>query len=142
MTKNENTLNGKRIITVAVLLFFGSVVAHAVPPDSILKVRKVSDFEIKGDGSAKEWANSEWTSLSKRRGKMNYKTQFKVLYSEKGIYCLFTCEDSKITSTLKEDFADIYNEDVVEVFFWTDESTPIYFEYELSPTNYELPIIV
>ena len=40
------------------------------------------------------------------------------------------------------DNLDIYNEDVVEVFLWTDESTPLYFEYELSPLNYELPIIV
>jgi len=31
---------------------------------------------------------------------------------------------------------------VVEVFLWTDESFPVYFEYELSPLDYELPIIV
>ena len=43
---------------------------------------------------------------------------------------------------MQEDFADIYKEDVVEVFLWTDESHPIYFEYEVSPTNYELPIII
>lgn len=43
---------------------------------------------------------------------------------------------------MKEDFLDLWHEDVVEVFFWTDESAPIYFEYELSPLNYELPILV
>jgi hypothetical protein len=36
----------------------------------------------------------------------------------------------------------LYNEDVVEIFFWTDESKPLYFEYELSPHNFELPILV
>jgi len=43
---------------------------------------------------------------------------------------------------MKEDFLDLWHEDVVEAFFWTDESVPIYFEYELSPLNYELPILV
>ena len=36
----------------------------------------------------------------------------------------------------------LYKEDVVEVFLWTDEAQPLYFEYELSPLNYELPILV
>jgi hypothetical protein len=65
-----------------------------------------------------------------------------MLYSDSGIYCLYHCEDNKITATLKEDFLDLWNEDVVEAFFWTDESIAIYFEYELSPLNYELPILV
>jgi len=43
---------------------------------------------------------------------------------------------------MKGDFLDLWNEDVVEAFFWPDESEPIYFEYELSPLNYELPILV
>jgi hypothetical protein len=28
------------------------------------------------------------------------------------------------------------------VFLWTDERYPVYFEYEISPLNHELPIIV
>ena len=65
-----------------------------------------------------------------------------MLYSDSGIYCLYHCEDKKITATLKEDFLDFWHEDVVEAFFWTDEREPLYFEYELSPLNYELPILV
>ena len=30
----------------------------------------------------------------------------------------------------------------MEVFLWPDESVPVYFEYEVSPLNYELPILV
>ena len=55
---------------------------------------------------------------------------------------MFDCSDKNITATLQEDFLDLWHEDVVEIFFWTDESTPLYFEYELSPLNYELPILV
>jgi len=65
-----------------------------------------------------------------------------VLYSEKGIYFLFDCEDSKITATIKADNHDLWFEDVVEVFLWPDETYTTYFEYELSPLNYELPIII
>lgn len=58
------------------------------------------------------------------------------------MYCLFQCEDSSITATIKEDFGFLFNEDVVEAFFWPDTSRSIYFEYELSPLNYELPLII
>jgi hypothetical protein len=106
------------------------------------KINKTTDFEITGKGDAAEWKQIAFTTIGKTKGNGNYNTQLKFLYSEKGIYCLYVLEDSIITSTLKEDFADIYNEDVVECFFWTDESSPIYFEYELSPHNFELPILV
>ena len=47
-----------------------------------------------------------------------------------------------MTATMKEDNLDLYEEDVVEVFLWTGEDFPVYFEYEISPLNYELPIMV
>lgn len=43
---------------------------------------------------------------------------------------------------MNSDFMDLWKEDVVEVFLWTDESSPVYFEYEISPLNYELPILI
>lgn len=109
---------------------------------AILHVSKTADFEVDGKGSASQWQSASWTTLTKRKGNVNYGTRFKILYSDKGIYCLYECQDEKITSTMKNDFDDIYNEDVVEAFFWTDESSVIYFEYELSPYNVELPILV
>ena len=108
-----------------------------------LPVQPTSDFEFTGDGTSSHWASAEWTPLPARNGaRSNYQTRTKLLYSAKGIYCLFYCQDFQITSTLKEDFANLYLEDVVEIFFWPDESVPVYFEYELSPYNYELPIMV
>ncbi len=108
-----------------------------------LVVKKTKDFIINGNGNAVEWSKAEYLELPKRKsGTMNYQTKMKILYSETGIYCLYECEDKIITSTIKADFEDIYNEDVVEVFFWPEESSVIYFEYELSPYNYELPILV
>ena len=110
--------------------------------NAVLQVRHTGDFELTGDGSAAEWKTADWFPLTKRKGTMDYPTQARLLYSETGIYGVVSCVDKKITATLTEDFADLYKEDVVEIFFWTDESTPLYFEYELSPLNYELPILV
>jgi hypothetical protein len=116
---------------------------EAISKDDILKVKHTDDFVITGDGSAANWNNTAWLTLPQRnKAGVEYQTQVKVLYSDSGIYCLYRCEDKKITATLKEDFADLFNEDVVEAFFWTDETVPMYFEYELSPLNYELPILV
>lgn len=111
--------------------------------NDLLEIGHTPDFQLTGDGASNEWSAVEWTPIPQRRadgGK--YATALKVLYSDTGIYCLFRCEDKTITATLKEDFADLYREDVVEVFFWPDESVPVYFEYELSPLNYELAIMV
>lgn len=108
-----------------------------------LLIKKADDFEIDGTGTAPEWEKTSWVILPFRHGpESSLKTRTKVLYSEKGIYFLFECEDKVLTATYTEDFANLFNEDVVEVFLWTDENYPIYFEYELSPLNYELPILI
>ena len=66
----------------------------------------------------------------------------KVLYSKKGLYVLMDATDAKITATMQDDFQDLWTEDVFEVFLWPDERDPLYFEYEISPLNRELPILI
>ena len=129
-------------ILFLLILSIGSKAQQNADTDK-LTVLKTPDFEVNGKGTSTQWAKTNWVSLPQRRkdGKV-YSTDAKVLYSDSCIYFLFHCQDSLITSTLKEDFANLYLEDVVEVFLWPDESMPIYFEYELSPYNYELPILV
>ncbi|HMJ70526.1 MAG TPA: carbohydrate-binding family 9-like protein [Cyclobacteriaceae bacterium] len=106
-------------------------------------VRKTADFTVNGKGDAAEWRKTDWVALTYRGGNMkDYETKVKLLYSDSGVYCLFHNFDKKITSTMSADFSDLWKEDVVEIFFWTDEKVPIYFEYEISPRNYELPILV
>lgn len=108
-----------------------------------LVVEKTKDFAIDGKGSAAEWKKAEWIPIPYREGNAkSYEYKVKLLYSDSGVYCLFHNTDNKITSTMSEDFLDLWKEDVNEIFFWTDEKFPIYFEYEISPRNYELPIIV
>ena len=108
-----------------------------------LTVPKCEDFSVTGRGEAESWKLAEWTSLKRRpKGAHEYTARFKMLYSETGIYVLFDGTDKTLTATMKEDFLDLWNEDVFECFFWTDEKHPVYFEYEISPLGYELPILV
>lgn len=116
--------------------------AQSVNGRAGISIKKTGNFDITGDGSAPEWSSTEWITLEKRKGLGSYGTRAKLLYSESGIYGLFSCEDQKITATLKEDFANLWTEDVIEIFFWPDQTVPLYFEYELSPLNYELAILV
>lgn len=108
-----------------------------------MRVRATEDFEVTGDGSNEAWKKAEWEPLHKRNGgNLPYETRIKVLYSKKGLYVLMDATDKKLTATFKEDFLNLWTEDVFEVFLWTDERDPVYFEYEISPLGYELPIII
>jgi predicted TIM-barrel fold metal-dependent hydrolase len=108
-----------------------------------MRVKSTDEFEVTGDGSNAAWKKAEWESLHKRTEKgAPYETKVKVLYSKTGMYVLMEATDKKITATFDKDNQHLWTEDVFEAFFWTDERDPIYFEYEISPLNKELPIIV
>ena len=108
-----------------------------------MTVASTEDFDLTGDGSAPPWEFAEWVPLERRgEGGLEYETRVKLLYSTTGLYVLMDGSDSRITATITEDFLDLWHEDVFEVFLWTDEAYPIYFEYEISPLGYELPILI
>ena len=108
-----------------------------------LTVKPAADFEVTGAGDHAAWGRAEWTALRRREPDGHpYDARFKVLYSETGLYFLLDATDRKLTATMSEDFLDLWNEDVFEVFLWPDERYPVYFEYEISPLNHELPILI
>ncbi len=104
-----------------------------------LLVRRCDDFEVNGLGDAPQWERAAWQTLQHvESGPARYASRAKVLYSEKGMYFLYDCQDEVLTATLTRDNDDIYNEDVIELFLWTDQAQEFYFEYELSPLDVEL----
>lgn len=106
-------------------------------------VKRCDDFEVTGDGKNPAWEKTQWIPMQLRSGAAHkYATRFKILYSSSGLYVLFDGEDQRLTATKREDFLDLWTEDVYECFFWTDERHPVYFEYEISPLGFELPILV
>lgn len=113
------------------------------PAKKVLRVKQTVDFELTGDGGAPAWKKTAWEPLTRRSKEGHpYDARFKMLYSTSGLYVLLNGSDRKLTATMQEDFLDLWNEDVFEFFFWTDERVPIYFEYEISPLGRELPILV
>ena len=108
-----------------------------------LSVRPAGDFELTGAGDAAAWRQADWVALRRREPDGHaYDTRFKTVYSGTGVYFLIEGTDRTLTATMNEDFMDLWNEDVFEVFLWTDERYPAYFEYEISPLNHELPILI
>ena len=107
------------------------------------RVRATKDFEVTGKGDNGAWGRAEWVTLRRIEPDGHpYESRFKILHSKKGVYILMDGTDRKLTSTMTKPYAHLWKEDVYEVFLWTDERHPLYFEYEISPTNHELPILV
>src|SRR5258708_6676753 len=87
-----------------------------------LNVARSGDFEGTGDGSALAWTKAAWEPLLARgmQGRDD-PTRVKALYSAKGLYFLMQGADRQVTASMTEDFADLWKEDVFEVFLWPDE---------------------
>lgn len=140
----------KRISYLIIALFgiLHQEQTFANPSDSVLVLKRTTDFKVNGVGDAKNWESTNWVTLKVQKGPKqdvlgkNLPTRVKILYSNSGVYFLMDCADKKLTATITEDFGTLFKEDVVEVFLWPDTSQPIYLEYEISPLDYELVILV
>jgi hypothetical protein len=136
-------------VLIAVVAVGSGVRAYgqqAVPADSpaaVLHVHRTDDFVVDGKGAAPAWSKAEWQPLHPRAAAgPSHVTRVKMLYSLTGLYVLMDGEDRILAATMSEDFLDLWTEDVFEFFLWPDERYPVYFEYEISPLGFELPILV
>lgn len=139
------TVGGRLLALTAVILCGGGLQADDATASNLpeLTVKKCKDFRISGAGDAAAWQSTDWVVLNRRpNGRHDYTARLRMLYSNTGVYVLFDGSDRKLTATMQEDFLDLWNEDVFECFSWTSEDHPVYFEYEISPLGYELPILV
>lgn len=105
-------------------------------------VPRVVDFSVTGDGANPAWVRAAWLPLTRVGGLSTYATRAKILASDNGVYFFVDCEDRKLTCENRRDNDNLFLDDVVEVFIWPDERQELYFEYEISPLNAELPILV
>ncbi len=129
-------------------LFFILLVAYGysqnkTPSMESISVNPTTDFDITGDGTSGNWDVAKWVDIKQRAHlDLAMETKVKTLYSKTGIYFLFYNKDPKLDASLTTDGAHLWTEDVVEVFLWPDTTKEIYFEYELSPLNYELSLLL
>jgi hypothetical protein len=123
--------------------FYCCGLANKPLTDTSIVVPRCNDFIITGKGDNPEWQKAKWVTLNQiDKSAKQLESKIKILYSATGIYVLFNGKDEKITSPFDKDFDDLYKADVFEVFFHTDTSKPIYFEYEISPLDKELVLLI
>lgn len=133
------------LLLIGALMVCLGVIASAETPPSTqpLPVKKCLDFTITGNGSNPEWDKATWNKLIKLDPEgEEYPCRFKILYSGKGIYLIFEGKDDMVTTKFDEDFGNLFNGDVFEVFFHPDPKIPLYFEYEINQLNKELVLII
>lgn len=106
-------------------------------------IGQCADFEVNGTGRNPAWQGADWLPLTRvGDGPLQYATRAKLRWSETALYALVACDDARLSCSIREDNANIFTEDVVELFLQPDEAHPLYFEYEVSPLGVELPILV
>ena len=132
----------KNVILTFLFVTLMSLSAVSQNSAEAIKVKHTNDFELSGEGKNKAWDDASWNLMTSSEKGESRKTRFKILYSDKGVYFLFHNEDGVLTATKTADFEKLWLEDVAEVFLWPDTTETIYFEYEISPLNYELPLII
>ncbi len=110
---------------------------------SVIEVVKIADGEIAPFPIHQRWAKTSAVSLPlRKKSGLGLGTRIRLAYSDTGLYVQVEVEDTRVTATLQEDLAQLWTEDVFELFLWPDESIPAYFEYEISPLGRELPLMV
>lgn len=128
---------------VLLLLMFMHMTTDAHYNRDTIKIKKVADFELDGVGNQQQWKEANWIELIQLDScSLPYNTKFKILYSDSGIYVLFSGIDHTITSTYTKDFEDLFRADVYEVFFHPEPKIPVYLEYEVNALNAELVLLI
>lgn len=139
--------NDPRIPAVGIAAIFLTLVLEPSrgqePGQAVMRVRGTQDFTVTGSGDTPAWRMADGQRLTLRgQGTYPYETTVKMLYSASGLYVFMEGTDRVLSATMQDDFLDLWTEDVYEFFLWPDERYPIYFEYEISPLGYELPILI
>ena len=90
-------------------------------------IHRTEDFELTADASSPHWQAAPWLELSSLDSGPAYRSRAKLLWSVKGLYLLADFQDEILTCTHSADNADLFTEDVVEIFLQPSVDHPIYF---------------
>ena len=66
----------------------------------------------------------------------------KLLWDNNNLYIGIEAKDKDIWATIKEHDGKLWQEDVLEAFFKPDKNKPSYFEFEFSPKNATLDLMI
>lgn len=68
-------------------------------------------------------------------GEPTESTSVRFCYDDENLYAFFECDDPDLFALNRGRDARIWESDCVELFLWPKESSPIYYEFEVSPEN-------
>ena len=96
--------------------------------------------EIKVDGVLDEvdWVKTRLSGKFRQSGGAGFparETRVRLLWDEKNLYLGFDAKDKDIKSTFDKDDANLWEQDVVEVFLDPDGDGKTYYELQVSPAN-------
>jgi hypothetical protein len=126
-------------MTNTVLVVLLSAFAAAPPPLLCVDcARAASPIVI--DGQADEAAWKAVTPVTEFRlwktfAKPTEKTSVSLCYDDIFLYALFECDDKDVFALYNTRDANLWESDVVELFFLPDLANPIYYEFEIAPNN-------
>ncbi|NOZ29604.1 MAG: hypothetical protein GXP39_16330 [Chloroflexi bacterium] len=90
------------------------------------------------------WATAEVAPLVRNLdgGPAQFGTEARLLWDDEHLYVAFVCEDPDIWGTMLERDSPLWEEEVVEVFLDANHNGRLYFEFEVSPRNIQLDLMV
>ncbi|HEY64813.1 MAG TPA: hypothetical protein G4O02_09605 [Caldilineae bacterium] len=98
------------------------------------------------DGCLEEsaWAKADVASLVRNHdgGPASFRTEAWLLWDDDYLYVAFACEDPDVWGTMLERDSHLWEEEVVEVFLDANRNGRLYFEFEVSPRNVQLDLMV
>lgn len=113
-------------------------------PEYIVK-KTITPLNIDGKLTKPEWqaapATDKFITLDSGKA-AHLSTQAKFLWDDKYLYIGFICEDPDIEATITERDAELWNEEVVEVFCDPDGDGLNYFELQVNPLNTVLDLLM
>ncbi|HQO36922.1 MAG TPA: carbohydrate-binding family 9-like protein, partial [bacterium] len=139
----------RTIMILTPLLFpVFSLQASDVPSDDTLPryVCPWTDAKIVVDGIPDEpvWNTAPMVTFldATNRSPVRLGTEARILYTDEAIYFSYYCEDNLITSKMTKRDDNIFNEEVVEVFFSPTGELSTYYEFEVNPLGTLLDLTV
>ena len=136
----------------AIFILFGAVkLSVAEPPDqseppltSYTVLKATDPITIDGLLDEADWKRVVEAPMNNHRdGSPNpLKTTVRILWDDTNLYVGFYCEDKDAWATYDKKDANLWEEEVVEIFVDPDEYTHFYYEYEYNPLNNFLDLVV
>ncbi|MCD6289319.1 MAG: carbohydrate-binding family 9-like protein [Anaerolineae bacterium] len=99
---------------------------------------------IDGRPNEPAWEKAQAVSLVRNQdgGPAQFSTSVRLLWDDRYLYVSFVCEDPDIWGTMRERDSHLWEEEVVEVFLDGNQNGKLYFEFEVSPLNVQLDLMV